>query len=411
MVVVVESERPRLCPYCGSVPKGNAKGEHVIQAALGGAFTIKDVCQSCNNSFSAVDNELSSRSPLAVIASQELKNGVYQIWDVDHSSENLLLEATPDWEAKAARVFPQVIFERDGPRLSGDVGEMYHVGSAQFSEILMQSARRAYFRHGAETRTSINLDRVDVDSELLSTYRLPPRLYFRKSIFELAERLRKPKHASGILRYLTDRDLRFAFHSLANWSMPRRWRSERVLGSRFRLARSFWDTSKVLRALLKMAVNVLYAYCPRTPLNHDTLSHVIRLIKGDLPIRRNHLAINGFIHARDAIPVACPAGHHAFRIAYSRGLWSICGSYFGGRIATLVSFPGPNQEDWEVADIIAPIGKRDWTFLPRCGILSIPLNCRIEWLDPNIIMPTVEMFNVRSEIRVIGARHNPASSA
>src|SRR5437867_4421600 len=108
---------PRICIYCGGVAVGLRKGEHVVQDAIGGAMTIKDVCGTCNNSFSKIDAELCSRSPLSVVASQEIDAHLWQVWDVDHSDKNLLLEAWPDWRRKSLTQFPQIVFERDGPQI------------------------------------------------------------------------------------------------------------------------------------------------------------------------------------------------------------------------------------------------------------------------------------------------------
>lgn len=45
-----------LCLYCGELrPRGR---EHVLQSALGGNLTLPDVCDDCNNSFSAIDRAL-----------------------------------------------------------------------------------------------------------------------------------------------------------------------------------------------------------------------------------------------------------------------------------------------------------------------------------------------------------------
>jgi len=57
-------ERDRICIYCGRNVTGEGRGEHIVQNAIGGALTLrevagKSVCQTCNNGvLSTLDNEL-----------------------------------------------------------------------------------------------------------------------------------------------------------------------------------------------------------------------------------------------------------------------------------------------------------------------------------------------------------------
>src|SRR6266699_3455885 len=100
---VLLPDRPApTCMYCGGpVIENHGKGEHIVQKAIGGARTLKDrVCTRCNNNeLSEVDRELCSRSFLSVVASQEIDGHLALIWDVDHTSRNLLVEARPVWES------------------------------------------------------------------------------------------------------------------------------------------------------------------------------------------------------------------------------------------------------------------------------------------------------------------------
>ena len=120
----------RVCIYCGEPAAGLRKSEHVLPEAIGGALTIKEacgrvVCHRCNNGvLSHLDQELCSRSYLSVVASQEIGAHVWQAWDVDHSSRNLLVEARPSWkdgELNTLISYPQLTFETAGPELRGDV--------------------------------------------------------------------------------------------------------------------------------------------------------------------------------------------------------------------------------------------------------------------------------------------------
>src|SRR5258708_1436085 len=115
------------CIYCGEpVAKNHGKGEHIIQKAIWGAKTLRNrVCTRCNNNdLSEVDRELCSLSFLSVVASQEIDGHLALVWDVDHTSKNLLIEARPVWELdyvlKHLIAYPQITFEHHGPDYRGD---------------------------------------------------------------------------------------------------------------------------------------------------------------------------------------------------------------------------------------------------------------------------------------------------
>ena len=91
----------RSCIYCRGDVVRVRKGEHIVPEAVSGALTVKTVCGNCNNRFSQIDTELCSRSPLSIVASQQIDAHLWQVWDVDHSAAHLLLEARPDWSAEA----------------------------------------------------------------------------------------------------------------------------------------------------------------------------------------------------------------------------------------------------------------------------------------------------------------------
>ena len=116
------SQSTKTCIYCGGEALKVRKGEHIIPKAIGGRRTISDfckgrtVCNPCNNGpLSELDDELCRRSPLSVIASQEIGSHIWQVWDVDNQADNLLLEARPDWCAQSLAQYPQIVFERSSP--------------------------------------------------------------------------------------------------------------------------------------------------------------------------------------------------------------------------------------------------------------------------------------------------------
>src|SRR5713226_3464227 len=141
-------ELARECLYCGgpaAVPNRGI-GEHIVPDAIGGKLTLLHtsghlVCDKCNNeSLSHADEELCGRSHLSLVASQELDARLWQAWDIDHDSENLLIEARPKWndgELQHLVPYPQIIFEKSGPQIRGDVEEMEAFGREKYIQVLL----------------------------------------------------------------------------------------------------------------------------------------------------------------------------------------------------------------------------------------------------------------------------------
>jgi hypothetical protein len=195
------ANRPqKLCIYCGNPVGKVKKGEHIIPEAIGGAGAIKTVCGNCNNRFSRIDAELCSRSPLSVVASQEIDTSIWQVWDVDHAAHNLLLEARPKWPAKSLTQYPQAVFERTGPHIHGDYVEMLHFGREDFERVFVKSMLHAFRRHEAGEKRWLHFEHLETTPALTRGYRLPPRIFCRHTIGELAERLVSKKRAAFVCK-------------------------------------------------------------------------------------------------------------------------------------------------------------------------------------------------------------------
>jgi hypothetical protein len=389
----------RCCIYCGHEVRKVKQGEHIVPKAVGGALTIKTVCEKCNNSFSEIDGELCSRSPLSVVASQMIDASVWQAWDVDHAAANLLLEARPIWPVQSIALYPQMIFERSGAQIRGDQEEMLQFGQEAFERVFVRSMLRAFHQHEAGKPRWLHFERLDANPWLARGYRFPPRIFARYSINELADRLLQDKRASLIVRYENEADKRFALNTLDAWNPSGRMRSMEVgLGSALPAIRCLFERSRTLRALLKIAVNLLSNYCVNTPVNRDGFGGVIRLIKGEAPVDTTLFQHNGFVYALDVESISSNDACHSFRLLHMDGFWHIYSSFFGGRIGSVVHLPGPNGEDWSCADIVAPLRSKNWTI--KTGSVLQPLTVRVEWQRLEKIMPSVEMLNVHSRMRV-----------
>lgn len=107
------------------------------------------MCNPCNNgSLSYLDCELCSRSPLSIIAAHELDAFIWQSWDVDYSANNLLLEASPDLTGSSMVLFPQIIFEKNGPAIRGDYEELGRFGVDRFQKVFVWNLLEAFLTSG-----------------------------------------------------------------------------------------------------------------------------------------------------------------------------------------------------------------------------------------------------------------------
>lgn len=382
----------KACVYCGGEVRGVSKGEHVIPKALGAALTIDTVCKDCNNAFSDIDKELCSRSLLSIVASQELDSHIWQLWDVDHESNDLLLEARPDWEHGCFPLFPQIVFEHNRPEIRGDYDEIRQFGTEGFLPVLTRSAVRAFRHYKCGEKGWLNVERVEQRMIVAGEYRFPPRVFTRHSIQELADRLHKKKGAAFDLRYFRSEDRRHALNALDNWNATSSVRHLQVACGSYRPPlRCFYDAVKVLRALAKCALNVLSVYCPNTPLNNDGFQHVIRVVKGEGPLMTDVFETSGFVRASEIVGMAIPDGH-SIRLLHRNGEWQMITSYFGGRIGTVVRFNGPSNESWSCADIQIPLRSREWK-VTTTTLLLPPLRPQVEWKDISKIVPSIEIEN------------------
>jgi hypothetical protein len=319
------------------------RGEHIVPEAIGGALTISDVCkekkvcQRCNTGIlSELDNELCRQSFLSIVAATELNTLVGQCWDVDHSANNLLLEAAPDFQGETLALYPQMIFETAGTQLRADGEAVERFGPERFYKVFVRHMREAFQEFKANIDGRIHLKRVSLNSILQGQYRYPPRIFARRPI----EQFRKGM--SFELRFLDAAGRRWALSCLENWNPAAKVRWSRALGSRMPSLNLTANLGKVVRALAKMGINLLAAYCSHTPVNRDGFREVIRVIMDEEPFPPQLFQANGFVVADDLRPIQVPSAH-SFRLQYDGQFWHIFSSFFGGRIGAVVRIPGPNM--------------------------------------------------------------------
>ncbi len=392
------------CIYCSGPLVKIGKGEHMIQESIGGTLTLRTVCSECNGKFSELDKELCSRSYLAAVSSQERDSRIWQVWDVDHDADNVLIEAKPDWSRLGLRTFPQIIFELGAHYLRGDVEDFRLFGAQDLPRIIAAAAIRAFRKCCSGEKGWVHLERIEFDArnQFDRQYRFPPRVYFPHSVAELARRLARGKSASLTLRYSNSRDARFALAALQNWSGSTTWGDfQATRNSASPTFRFFFDTGKVLRALQKNAVNMLAHCCRKTIVDRQHFGSIMDQILGRVPVTANDLQNHGFVRAANVRSISV-SGTHSFRLCHARGEWLIIASYFGGKIGAAIRFPGPNEEEWSVLDVTAPIDSREWVY--ASGRFAVPGRLKIEWKDGESIMPSVRLTNGTCLTRAITGR-------
>jgi hypothetical protein len=363
------------CIYCGGK---DLTREHFVPKSLGGTRSAKFACAKCNNGFlSQLDNELAGRSPLSLVAADELRQWFRNSWDVDYANGNLLLEGHADSRNRSLTLWPQIVFDDDGPHTYGDNEEIERFGRERFLAVFFQHLLSA-FQTLSEKRPRFIAERVLVPA---GPYRFPPRVFAARPIREFNNKM----HFQ--CRYVRESDKRKACAFLADWHLPRRSSVEVRPGSTCPPLRVTYDCLLVLRALIKLGLNLVRCACERTTVHRANFSDTIRLVTGESPIRRHVTTKCGFVYAEDIGQLGCPPSSHKFRLLHDRGLWVVYCAFFSGRAGACVQFPGPSQEVWRTLDITAPIGCRDWSMRP--SNILLPVRARIEWNDLRKIIPSV----------------------
>lgn len=172
---------------------------------------------------------------------------------------------------------------------------------------------------------------------------------------------------------------------------------EQGIGSYLPTLRLIYDIPTVLRALFKIAVNLLSYCCPNTPVNRTHFGDVVRVVKGEAPVTASLIQGNGFIWASDTEPFRATGDAHSFRIIHAGRMWRVYFSFFGGRVGAFVRFPGPKRESWRFADVVMPLRSSDVTVQVSHLEPRLP-RVHIEWGDLSKIIPSAELINTTAEI-------------
>ena len=394
----------RLCIYCDEPTRKGGKGEHIIPEAIGGGRTLNHgsgrvVCITCNNEdLGNIDKEFSSKSYLSIVSSQEINSFLSMSWNIDHSADDLLIEAKPVWiDGLLADMicYPQITFEKTGVHIRGDAKEMQAFGNDGYYRVLTLAAKAALHRHkkGNTKKRAIHFEKIESFMEE-GNVRLAPRLFTREPIADVAENI---NNTSFILRYVKEHDRNFAMKNLDGLNQDQQFPSRKFRpGSLLPRVSCSFNVDMTIRGLMKMGVNLIAAYCPNTPVNPKNFEAPIDLILGKCQSTMLLIKSNGFV-AAEGVQSITPNKAHSFRLVNLDGVWHVWSSFFGGRMGAYVCFPGPNKESWNSLDVVAPLKTKDWQ--TKTSTLFLGLTAKVEWNDTGNLCPSMKIQGTKSAFR------------
>jgi hypothetical protein len=219
--------------------------------------------------------------------------------------------------------------------------------------------------------------------------RLAPRFFTRDTIAEIADKVEKQ---SFTFRFEHDSDRRLALRALDAFDENQPFTSwKQVPGSTAPRISFVFNVSGTLRSLMKIGVNLVAAYCKNTPVNPESFANVIQLIRGTIQITPMMFGNNGFVSGEAIACIARPGMNHTFRLVHLSGMWFMYACFFGGRLGAAVHFPGPNNESWQTADIVAPIRSKEWVF--KTSSLVQLMNPKTDWNKSARLSPSLKMHS------------------
>jgi hypothetical protein len=376
------------CLYCEEPVAGVSRGEHVVPDSIGGTLTILNVCRSCNNGvLSDIDKELVSRSPLAMIAAREIGNSIGLLFDVDHSENELLLDARLPTPSSSPTLYPQIVFEDSGPKIRGDLEELTPLGGDIFARSLLHAAKDRLISDASVSNP--NRRRL-VQRNLRfcpGPYRYPPRIIATRPISRFDDRMKME------LRYISDSDRAFAVEQLEALDPDMSFgKAASQLGSPLPLVRSSFELVAAMRGVTKISLNMLEWIEQLVSSKRDQFLDTIQFVRFGTshPIDRKQ---NGFVRAVTLALLECPANCHKFRFTFGakESAWRVYAGFFGGKVGVTICIPGAAPKSWVTADVTVPINSPDWVVTR--SPLMLPLLVEVNNDDISQIIPSAEILN------------------
>ena len=158
----------------------------------------------------------------------------------------------------------------------------------------------------------------------------------------------------------------------------------------------------VLRAVVKIGVNLLAEICDNTQADRATFAGAVAFVLGESE-KGPSLDDSGFALNDDAQSMGRPKGAHKFMLTCAPAAelsynWGLDCAFFGGRVGATVAFPGIYRESWMRAEVTVPLQSNDWTVV-KSEIL-LPRRMRVEWGNLTRVIPSVPITNLKSSLRI-----------
>lgn len=353
------------------------------------------MCPKCNNGvLSDLDKELCSKSPLAFLVLQHIGTPFQYIWDVDQG-EKYLLETNPTRDLQGARLWPQAVFHRGEPRFHADGEEMGRVGPNRMLTAFHEHLRVAWWamQHGLERKVWI-WERIHNPPSLY-----PPRVFVRRAFQDFSPQMH------FICRYANAADRNLVLRQVSRWRLrTKNSKSGVVLGSKYPAIRYSFDAFFVLRALVKIGLNILVwqssgSFDP--PRFVQAIEFVARGTSYTSPIWET----GGFTLPSQVSAIRCPQRAHKFRLLFDRGWYYLVCVFFGGHMGATVKFPGPSPSDWRTLDVTAAMGSESMEAQPSSLLLpawesSCPWPRLVTW-SVSDMLPTLPFINERAKLTIV----------
>jgi len=289
-------------------------------------------------------------------------------------------------------VWPQIIFDEDGPQLRSDAEEIYQFGSDNFQAVFFKHLKAAFRTLDYAKRPRLLFEKLN--APIPSVYRYPPRIFANRRIRDFDNRM----HFR--CRHLKPADKRRVLQQLANLDDSRNWRGMDIRrGSGLPFFHTRLEPADIVRGFVKIGLNLLRYACRDMNVGRSNFLKAVQVVLAERPVPARVLATNGFVHPEDIRFLDCPTRCHKFRLEYDSRAWTVSCAFFSGQTGATITFPGPNHEQWRMVDITVPVGSPDWEQSNKLSIvIPRPSRFRLAWTDLTKILPSMPFTNVQSAL-------------
>ena len=295
-------------------------------------------------------------------------------------------------EDRSVQHLSQLIFDGGKKHLRCSIDDLELLGASGVRDRFVYPVLDAFRAHERGEKRRLHFDRVPYLPEV---YRLPPRVFARTMIGCFKER------HSFILRYRDEHDKRSALAALESWSPAREFRNARSqldLASRQPSIQLIFRPEYVLRALLKIGVNLLAYCCEGTQVTCDTFPETFNLILGNRSPNRQDFNLTGFIEPPGEKYSFAAPDSHAFRLSRTGNRWLIQAAFFEGAVCATCTIDGPSKENWRTAELVFPYvaGKPDRISKYSLQISTFEYSTVYDRCE--LIIPSANIANPRSAL-------------